>query len=549
MNTQIVAVIISEGAKLIGQLYRNRPITLRQPSPLKDVETRATGGASEEPLELEVGSPYPVAKPAYGVSDAETIAYQNRELGKALLLMELHLQQKCKINGTPCDCCLPEGTTIYTNPGIATIERPGDKVITHTGQARKVTKTFEREYNGFLNELSIGYTNIPLRLSPEHQALVATGVRKRQRDIWRKTGISEDSLKWVPAVDLGDQDFIAFPRLKKTIDRADIDTGFAELLGWYLAEGSCTGSRITFSLGKGEPQNISRVKALIKDKFKVDPKVYVKPTVVHICYTNKQDVAIFHEFGLGARNKTLPQWLLLLPHYKQRAFLKGAFAGDGHVAKYSIVYTTTSEILAYKLRLLLFRLGHLHSVMTREIGISYINGRPIIPRGPRYDLLISGDAARALDSSFSGGTRTSGNHGWISKNYAFLPIKSNKQVPFSGMVYNIAVAEDESYLTIHGAIHNCEKHPMAIEALSEEALGMTGDSKYSDITAWARRVAPNTSAVASASGDYDELYPQLAQEARVFRKRIMGTEDIKALISPEERARITAETISRLKEE
>ena len=105
VNTQIVAVIIAEGAKLLGQYYKNRPITLRQPSPQKAVETRATGGAGEEPLELEVGSPAPAEQPAYGVSDAETIAYQNRELGKALLLLELHFQQKCKINGVPCDCC------------------------------------------------------------------------------------------------------------------------------------------------------------------------------------------------------------------------------------------------------------------------------------------------------------------------------------------------------------------------------------------------------------------------------------------------------------
>ena len=198
MNTQIVAIVISEGAKLLGQYYRNRPITLKQPSPLKNVETRATGGVGDEPPTYVSASPAPAEKTAYGVSDAETIAYQDRELGKALLLMELHLQQRCKINGIPCDCCT--------------------------------------------------------------------------------------------------------------------------------------------------------------------------------------------------------------------------------------------------------------------------------------------------------------------------------------------------------------KHPMAIEALAEEALGMTGNSQYSDITAWSRRVTPMTTTAASASGDYDELYPQLAQEARVFRKHLMGTEDIKALISPEERERITAETISRLKE-
>jgi len=95
----------------------------------------------------------------------------------------------------------------------------------------------------------------------------------------------------------------------------------------------------------------------------------------------------------------------------------------------------------------------------------------------------------------------------------------------------------------------CEKHPMAIEALAEEALGMTGDPQYNEILDWTKRVTPMTTTDASTSGEYDEMYPQLAQEARGFRKRLMGTEDIKALISPEERARITAETISRLKEE
>ena len=130
MNTQIVAVIISEGAKLVGQLYRNRPITLRQPSPQKVVESRATDEAYEEPLELEVGSPTPEGKPQYGVSDADTIAYQDRELGKALLLMELHLQQKCKINGIPCDCC---------SKHYMAIEALAEEAFGMTGDARYST--------------------------------------------------------------------------------------------------------------------------------------------------------------------------------------------------------------------------------------------------------------------------------------------------------------------------------------------------------------------------------------------------------------------------
>jgi len=39
-----------------------------------------------------------------GVSNEETVAYQNREIGKLLLRMERHYAQKLRINGVPCDC-------------------------------------------------------------------------------------------------------------------------------------------------------------------------------------------------------------------------------------------------------------------------------------------------------------------------------------------------------------------------------------------------------------------------------------------------------------
>lgn len=50
MNTQLVAVIISEGFKLIGQLYRNRPVQLK-PAP----EPTATEQVSTGILEKDLG--------------------------------------------------------------------------------------------------------------------------------------------------------------------------------------------------------------------------------------------------------------------------------------------------------------------------------------------------------------------------------------------------------------------------------------------------------------------------------------------------------------
>ncbi len=38
------------------------------------------------------------------VTTKETVDYQNREIGKALLMMQRHCAQRFRINGKPCDC-------------------------------------------------------------------------------------------------------------------------------------------------------------------------------------------------------------------------------------------------------------------------------------------------------------------------------------------------------------------------------------------------------------------------------------------------------------
>ena len=87
----------------------------------------------------------------------------------------------------------------------------------------------------------------------------------------------------------------------------------------------------------------------------------------------------------------------------------------------------------------------------------------------------------------------------------------------------------------------CEKHPMVIEALAEEALGMTGDQIFEEVTSWAKLIAPITTEEASRSGQYTEEYPQMAVIARGFRKRIMGSDDVRALMTPELSSKVDSE--------
>lgn len=79
----------------------------------------------------------------------------------------------------------------------------------------------------------------------------------------------------------------------------------------------------------------------------------------------------------------------------------------------------------------------------------------------------------------------------------------------------------------------CEKHPIVIEGLALETMGMSPDPVFGEVLSFAQRIAPITTEAASRSGVYTNQYPNLAMESREIRKRLTGTTDIRALLSPE----------------
>jgi len=58
-----------------------------------------------QPSHNETVTDVSVSQATEMVTDAEKAAYQRRELGKVLLLLQRHFAQGCKIAGKACDCC------------------------------------------------------------------------------------------------------------------------------------------------------------------------------------------------------------------------------------------------------------------------------------------------------------------------------------------------------------------------------------------------------------------------------------------------------------
>lgn len=67
----------------------------------------------------------------------------------------------------------------------------------------------------------------------------------------------------------------------------------------------------------------------------------------------------------------------------------------------------------------------------------------------------------------------------------------------------------------------CEKHPLKIEGLAQEAAGMSPDPIFKHLSNWVNAITPKTTEEASASGQYDAEYPELAITAREYRKALM----------------------------
>lgn len=77
--------------------------------------------------EIEPRSPTVGSK----VTTEETIAYQRRELGKELLLLEAHLREGCRIpptTGEPCDCCSPKHTVTIEALALETYGITGEPI-------------------------------------------------------------------------------------------------------------------------------------------------------------------------------------------------------------------------------------------------------------------------------------------------------------------------------------------------------------------------------------------------------------------------------------
>ncbi len=401
--------------------------------------------------------------------------------------------------------CMPPDQEILTAGGYKPIAevKVGDLVVTHRNRLRPVRHKFERETEELLYIIrpkKMGYDD--LRVTGDHKVYVI-------RSEWVNTHRSRDGLRlrqepdWIPAKQLKPGDYVAAAynneecpqeviylsdyimgytveggQLLKPTTRGyhgyvkewgthfslnaaiTVDNELCYLFGRWLGDGCVThrtgtnipsGIKIVFSLD--EKDKAEEIAQIIEKKFGIVPALKLSSTERwYDLWVNSMPLGQFFKSFLGCYSygKRVPDDLMQLPAEQTCELLRGLFSADGYVSENKLGIVLSNKILATQVHQLLLRLGYLFSIKenTHRLG-----------RVPAYRVQATANECGPLFDYFFGiispGYTTDVKHYFEYDNLKWLRIDEIAVEAYSGIVLDIEVEEDHSFVSAGVVVSNC----------------------------------------------------------------------------------------------
>jgi len=397
--------------------------------------------------------------------------------------------------GTRDNCVVP-GTLVKTCVGLKPIENVSltDKVLTHKRNYKKVLNIFKRDYEGKTICIStVGYLD-KIILTPEHPVYAISFSNIKDKNTHRNN-FNIKNAKWILAKDLKQGDVIIenveqfnteeikFNLLKyyeqiyvgnqfgtsKTLHHVDIgvklndivfDKNWAKLVGWYLAEGcldyrydkdginKTTTTGITYCVGKTDfdrgyvKELITAIKKINKNinvnvKIKKiqnvklpSGKILKNPQPAYYVKLRHRQIAQFvkDNFSEYSHTKRLPEWIFKLDNSILQELCDSFCKGDGTFKDKVIAFSCVNKMLIKQFKRIYDKLNI------------------------KSNIFKAGPVGFCLSPYYGGGLycRT-----FLNNNYHFRQIKTLKTENYKGLVYNLEVKDDNSYVLENMTVHNC----------------------------------------------------------------------------------------------
>lgn len=352
---------------------------------------------------------------------------------------------------------LVRNTNIITINNIKKIQdiQLDDLVLTHKGNYKKVYKLFKKQYTGKIFKIIASHCKIPVEITGEHPILIC---KRNTKNSNIAPLLKSSNLIWEKTKNIKESDLLVYPIDKFGTNKLDKD--FCRLLGYYTAEGNLLykglkinnqikGIQFTFNIK--EKEYINDVITILVANSTYIPKIRNEGNRTRIrIYDPKLSLSVLKYCGNLAGGKRFHPSLLELDFTCTKHLLCGLFRGDGGVSSKKrnlYTYCTKSEQLAYQIFKLCLRFGIL----------PYFNYSKNNIKEKIYYRYLFGFANKS--SNGFNNIRELKNEpiqpaDRIKNGYAWLTIKQIEISEQNTEVYNLAVEEDESYVTSF-AVHNC----------------------------------------------------------------------------------------------
>lgn len=362
------------------------------------------------------------------------------------------------------DRCFSKGTPVLTPNGYVPIEKikNGDMVITHTGRAREVTDTWSSSARNKTMTTVRGVGFDPIRVTSDHKILVAKRgwveaqeIRPKDTLEGPKSTVQKEPLAYItlPPENRVPDTFVngngvtqRNGRIKHFEDILLTDDALFSL-GYYIGDGCSRadykkgGAFVSFS---GNPttkkESLERVEKWMLSIGMVPGKSERRTSIEHRYHSLELARFFKKEFGHGAKNKKIPEWMFdSLSIDQQKIVLDGLVASDGHVRKGTnkISYTTTSKMVAVGVWRMVSIVGRRATIgwwrSAKAYHVDWVTADPLIGK------------VTSVETSLP--SRDSG-----SREYE--------------RVYDITVDEDETVVVNGIVAHNCHRPGATAECLN-----------------------------------------------------------------------------------
>jgi Fe-S cluster assembly protein SufB len=350
--------------------------------------------------------------------------------------------------------CLPAGQLVATaDGGYAPIEsvRVGDHVYASDGRLHRVSAVQARDHRGEL------YTFVPVSpanaftVTEEHPVLAVRG---------NGADVGALAAEWIPAKDLGDGDFLVYPKPQPAIAQTVLPKDMASLLGYYLACGDASDpiEGLRFSVPSSQFDAVNEIGLLIKRLYDAEASIGEDGTRTVVRTTSKAALHAMSTLTGAGENRQLASEVIAQDSEFLTTLTDTIARGLGGVA-----LVTTSRVLALQLQSVFARLGEF-TVVTTD------------PSGYVVRTLTSEEAAQVIETPES----------------FLVPITHREVSDHEGLVFNLDVDEPDSYLASGFAVHNCTAPVYSSDSLHSAVVEIivkkNAHCRYTTIQNWSNNV-------------------------------------------------------------